>query len=127
MEIKWGLIPDMTISRTLAQLVRPDVAKELTWTGRVFDGHEALRLGLATRVTEDPVAAALELAGQIAEKSPTAIRNGKRLYNALPDLDARAALALETSLQLELLGSANQVEAVQANFERRPAKYRDPE
>lgn len=127
MEIKWGLIPDMTISRTLAQLVRPDVAKELTWTGRVFDGHEALRLGLATRLTEDPVAAALELAGQIAEKSPTAIRNGKRLYNALPDLDARAALALETSLQLELLGSANQVEAVQANFERRPAKYRDPE
>ena len=86
--------------------MRPDVAKELTWTGRVFDGHEALRLGLATRLPEDPVAAALELAGQIAEKSPTAIRNGKRLYNALPDLDAAPAVCASSSPAMRMSSRA---------------------
>ncbi len=127
MEIKWGMIPDMSISRTLARLVRPDIAKELTFTGRVVSGREAKELGLVTHVADDPVAAALELAGEIASKSPTAIRNAKRLYNSTQGLDDRAALALETKLLLELLGSANQLEAVQANFMKRPPKFRDPE
>ncbi len=127
MEIKWGLIPDMSISCTLTRLVRPDVAKELTFTGRVISGREAHKLGLVTHVVDDPVAAALELAGQVASKSPTAIRNAKRLYNSVYGLDDRAALALETALQVELLGKANQVEAVQANFMKRAPNFRDPE
>src|SRR5437764_3459801 len=45
MEIKWGLIPDMSITRTLPRLVGIDVAKELTFTGRVIDGRRALELG----------------------------------------------------------------------------------
>ena len=49
MEVKWGLIPDMSISRTLPRLVGIDVAKELTFTGRVFSGEEALGLGVVTQ------------------------------------------------------------------------------
>ena len=41
MEVKWGLIPDMSITRTLPRLVGIDVAKELTYTARVFSGEEA--------------------------------------------------------------------------------------
>jgi enoyl-CoA hydratase/carnithine racemase len=127
MEIKWGLIPDMGASKTLLPLVRPDVAAELTYTGRVVSGEEAVALGLATRVCDDPVADALETARTIAGKNPHAIRRAKALYAAAPSLDTRAAFELETKLQVELLGSPNQMEAVQANFGKRAPVFCDPD
>jgi enoyl-CoA hydratase/carnithine racemase len=125
-EIVYGLIPDMSISKTLARLVRLDVAKELTFTGREFDGREAATLGLVTRLSDDPRATARSLAGQIAGHSPDAIRAAKQLWNHAPQLDDAAALLLETELQLPLLGSRNQLEAVQARFMNRPPKFDDP-
>jgi enoyl-CoA hydratase/carnithine racemase len=62
MEVKWGLVPDMSITRTLPRLVSIDVAKELTFTGRTFSGREGLALRVVTRVAEDPLSAAHELA-----------------------------------------------------------------
>ena len=73
MEIKWGLVPDMGITQTLPRLLPIDVAKELTFTGRIVSGSEGFALGLVTR-TEDPLAAALALAEEIAGKSPDAVR-----------------------------------------------------
>jgi enoyl-CoA hydratase/carnithine racemase len=49
LESKWGLLPDMGATVTLRELLRIDVAKELTFTGRVVSGTEAARLGLVTR------------------------------------------------------------------------------
>ncbi len=127
MEIKWGLVPDMSGTQTLRRLVRLDVAKELTFTGRVVDGAEAVALGLATRVEDDPHAAALALAAEIAAKSPEAIRAGKRLLGASGLVSIEEGLQLEESLQRSLLGRANQIEAVQANLARRPARFADPD
>ncbi|CAG0972264.1 enoyl-CoA hydratase [Myxococcaceae bacterium] len=126
MEIKWGLIPDMSGTQTLRRLVRLDVAKELTFTGRVFSGTEALALGLATRVSERPLDDALALAREIASKPPTAIRTGKKLLNESVAVDVAQGLALEERLQLALLGKPEQVEAVKANLEKRPARFDDP-
>src|SRR6202020_2938899 len=81
MESKWGLIPDMSISRTLPRLVGIDVAKELTYTGRVISGTEADALGLVTRLADDPLAAARELAAEIGSRSPDAVRGAKRLFD----------------------------------------------
>ncbi len=122
-----GLIPDMSASKTLLSLVSLDVAKELTFTGRIVSGEEALKLGLATRLADDPVEAALETARTIASKSPHAIRAGKRLFNEAPALGVREAFELESALQVPLLGSKNQLEAVQANFEKRAPRFDDPE
>ena len=83
MEIKWGLVPDMAGMVLLRGLVRDDLVRELTYTGRIFEGAEAERLGLATRVCADPRAEALALAAEIAGKSPTAIRAAKRLLNMM--------------------------------------------
>ena len=58
----------------LASLVRDDILRELTYTGRIFSAQEALSYGLATRICDDPRAAALEVAREIASKSPDAIR-----------------------------------------------------
>lgn len=125
MEIKWGLIPDMAITATLLPSVRLDVLKELTFTGRIFSGEEAVRLGICTRATEEPLADAMALARAIAQRSPDAVRAGKQL------LDGRRrsvedALARETELQVPLLGSPNQVEAITANFEKRAPNFKDP-
>lgn len=126
MELRYGLIPDMTASRTLLRLVRDDLARELIYTGRVVDAEEAARLGLVTRVVADPVADALALARQIAAQAPSAIRAAKRLCLDTPDLDTAGALAHETALQLPLLGSAEQQEAVMATMQKRAAVFRDP-
>jgi enoyl-CoA hydratase/carnithine racemase len=127
MEIKWGLIPDMSITQTLLELVPLDVAKELTFTGRVVSGSEAVTLGLATKVSADPLADALETAKLIATKSPHAIRAGKALLRDAPRMSRADALKLETALQVTLLGSANQTEAVQANMMKREPSFKDPE
>ncbi len=127
MEIKWGLIPDMTGTQTLRHLVRLDVAKELTFTGRVVSGREAVELGLATRVADDPHAAALALAREIAGKSPSAIRAAKRLLHATVAASREDGFQLEERIQRELIGSPNQLEAVQANLERRAPRFVDPE
>lgn len=126
MEIKWGLVPDMGITQTLLRQVPLDVAKELTFTGRVLSGTEAVELGLATRVSDDPLRAALDMAKLIATKSPHAIRAGKALLNEAAELSRADALRLETDLQRELLGSPNQMEAVQANMMKRDPDFQDP-
>lgn len=127
LEIKWGLIPDMGITQTIAGLVPPDVAKELMFTGRVVSGAEAVELGLATRVSGDPLVDALETARLIATKSPHAIRAGKALLKDGPTMSRAEGLKLETALQVGLLGSPNQLEAVQANMMKRDPSFKDPE
>ena len=125
MEIKWGLVPDMSGTQTLRDLVRLDVAKELTYTGRVVEAAEAAELGLVTRLCDDPVAAALEMAAEIAGKSPDAIVAGKKLLENAWHGRSAEGLGLEASLQKEIIMQKNQVEAVMANFEKRPPNFKN--
>ncbi len=126
MESKWGLVPDMSITRTLPRLVSIDVAKELTFTARIVEGREAATLGLVTRLADDPLAAARELAAEIAGRSPDAVRAAKRLYDESWTGSAPDTLRLEAELQRGLLGSPNQLAAVTAGFTRQPAEFTDP-
>ena len=126
MEVKWGLVPDMAITRALPRLVGVDVAKELTFTARVFDGVEAARLGVVTRVADEPLAAARALAAEIAARSPDAVRAAKRLFDESWTGAAADTLALEAELQLRLIGSPNQLAAVTAGFTKQPRGVRRP-
>src|SRR5471030_3401161 len=124
MEIKWGLIPDMAGTPILASLVRDDILRELTYTGRIFSAQEAMRFGLATRICDDPRAAAFEAAREIAGKSHAALRACKRMLNNL-SVDPAAALLAESVEQMKLMGGANQLEAVRANIEKRAPRFAD--
>jgi enoyl-CoA hydratase/carnithine racemase len=126
MEVKWGLVPDMSITRTLPRLVRIDVAKELTYTGRVVSGAEAGEIGLVTHVVDDPLGSAQELATAIAGRSPDAVRGAKRLFDEAWCGTPDETLALEASLQLDLIGSPNQLAAVTAGVSKQPAEFVDP-
>jgi enoyl-CoA hydratase/carnithine racemase len=126
MEVKWGLVPDMAITRALPRLVGIDVAKELTFTGRVFDGEEAVALGVVTCVADEPLVAARALATDIAGRSPDAVRAAKRLFDESWTGGVGDTLALEARLQLGLIGSPNQLAAVAAGFTKQPPEFIDP-
>jgi len=118
-EVHWGLVPDMTGTFVLSRLVRPDIAKELTFTARIFDGREAHGLGLATRLSDDPVTDARALAREIAQRSPGAVRGAKALFNRLVGDGAAQQFAAERDAIAAQIGSADQIEAVMAGFEKR--------
>lgn len=126
LEIRWGIVPDMTGTQSLINLVGLDVAKELTFTGRMVPGTEAKDLGLATKLSDDPRSDALALAADIAGKSPDAIRAAKRLFNSAPQVTVADGFANERAEIGALIGSPNQVEQVTAFFEKRPPDFADP-
>lgn len=111
MEAKWGLIPDMSATVTLPELVPKDVAMELTMTGRVFDGQEALDMGLVTRLVEDPLEEAMRLANEISCRSPDANAAAKRLWHATysEKMTEDRSLRIESDMQRQLIGGWNQL------------------
>ena len=127
MEIKWGLVPDMAGMIFLRQLMRADIARELIYTGRIIGGTEAVAIGLATRVVDDPLASAVQLAQEMTQKSPLALRAAKRMLNQWGDATDAALLLAEADEQSRLIGRAEQMEAVQANLEKRLPVFHDPE
>ena len=125
-EIHWGLVPDMTGTMMLSQLVRADVAKELVLTARMFDGREAHALGIATKLSDHPYDDAMAMAREIAGRSPDAVRAGKALLNGLFNQGAAEQFAAERHYIGSLVGRPNQAEAVMANFEKRAPNFVDP-
>jgi enoyl-CoA hydratase/carnithine racemase len=125
-EVHWGLVPDMTGTLFLSRLCGVDVAKELTFTARIFSGAEAGELGIATHVSETPREDALALAAEIAGRSPDAVRGSKALFNRLANAGAAEQFAEERRVIGSLIGTPNQVETVKANFEQRAPAYTDP-
>lgn len=125
LEIRWGLVPDMSGTLMLSRLVRPDVAKELAMTGRMVGGEEAVRLGLATRVSERPYDDAMALAREIAAKSPQSVRGIKHLIEHAGSATPAEQFAEERRVIGSLIGTANQREAVMAYFEKRDPVFAD--
>lgn len=117
MESKWGLIPDMSATVTLRELVRMDVAKELTFTGRVVRGEEGEKIGLVTRCSEDPMSEAMNVARTLVERSPDAIAAAKILFQRTwTSYSEQECLELESKMQRELLMGWNQMAASAKNF-----------
>src|SRR4051812_13835982 len=125
LEIRWGLTPDMTGTQMLPRLVGLDVAKELTFTGRMVSGEEAVRLGLATRVSETPREDALAMAAEIAGKNPNAVAGAKKLLNMAGTVSMAEGFKAEERTIGSLIASPNQVEAVTAFFEKRDPVFED--
>jgi enoyl-CoA hydratase/carnithine racemase len=121
--VKWGLIPDMSGSVTLRELLTMDQALRLTMTGERFSGLRAKELGLVTEVADDPLAAARALAAGIATRSPDAVALTKRLFHRSWNVSERRAFRIESALQLKLLLGANHKEAVRANMEKRAPQF----
>ncbi|WP_309650480.1 crotonase/enoyl-CoA hydratase family protein [Nocardioides sp.] len=116
LEGKWGIIPDMSGIRSLAELVGIDTAKRLTMTAEVLTGKEALDLGLVTELAADPVSAAFELAERLRLRSPDQLAATKRLFNDTWTASPRRTFARERAEQLVLLFAHNTKVAREAAF-----------
>lgn len=125
-EIQWGLIPDMSISLTLPELCARDQLMDWVLTGRDISLEEAQANHLVTRVHDDPLTAANELARSILERSPDAIRAAKHLLSGYPDRTRSENLQVEAQLQQQLIGKPNQLAAVQAKVSKQSAKFAPP-
>ncbi|PHX93372.1 MAG: enoyl-CoA hydratase [Acidimicrobium sp.] len=125
-EVHWGLIPDMTGTLMLSRLVRDDVAKDLVFSARVILGTEAHQIGVVTRLSDKPLETAMQIAREIVDRSPDAVRGAKALINRLSNAGAAEHFAEERRIIYSLIGKPNQVEAVMSNFEKRPAKFVPP-
>lgn len=123
MEVKWGLIPDMSGTVTLRELMPIDQAKYLTMTGRVLSGSEARDYNLVTSVSDDPLMAARALAAELVGKSPDALALGKKLFQRNWLASENTALKLERRFQFKLLNSRNQRITVKANTEKRAPEF----
>ncbi len=120
-ELYWGIVPDMAGYALWRDTVRDDHLREAIYTAREFAAPEAERLGFVTRLADEPLAEALALARTIAGRSPAAIRAAKRLAGI--EGDAAVVLAAETAEQQRLLGTAEQIEQVRANMEKRVPQF----
>ena len=125
MEMKWGLVPDMGGYALWRGLVRDDVLRELVYTNREFSGQDAQEYGLATFVNEDPLGKANDIAAEIANRNPEAIRGAKRLSEAMVEQSGDEILMAESVEQAAVMRRPNQVEAVMAGMQKRAPNFTD--
>lgn len=123
LEMRWGIIPDMCGTQLLPRLVGPDQAKLLMMTARTISGEEALRIGLATQVADDPYAAAHELARELAMRNPDGLAAIKRLVAIAQDVPFAEGMDQEYEQAGPVIGTPNQREAVMANLEGRAPDF----
>ena len=108
LEMRWGLIPDMSGMVTLSRLTRVDIAQELAMTGRFFSGREGAEYGLISKISTEPLIEAEKLAAIICEKSPDAVAATKYLFKKTWKKDTRGVLLWERLTQLRLFAGKNQ-------------------
>ncbi len=126
MEARWGLVPDMGTTHVMTRVAGEDIVKELALTARIFDADAAKEYGFITRLYDDPLAAAMVLAHEIAGRNPDAVRGTKRLFNEPADRFVADTLLLESAIQDTIIGTPNQREAVRAELEKRTPDFDDP-
>ena len=112
MENKWGLIPDMGGTLALRETISVDHAMELSMTAREIDAQQAQQMGLVTRVCDDPLVHALQLAEELKNRNPDTIALIKSFYQKAWHKNDRALLARETISQIKILLGKNQRIAV---------------
>lgn len=125
-EVRLAVTPGAGGTQRLPRAIGIARAKELTLTGRIVDAREAESMGLVSRVVPagQARAAADEIAAEIAQRGPLAVREVKRLIDRSADVDIDAGLAAEIDASERVFSSEDMLEGANAFFEKRPPKYR---
>ncbi|KAL9951007.1 hypothetical protein ACROYT_G043593 [Oculina patagonica] len=119
-EIDLGLAADLGTLQKFPRIIGNDsLARELCFTGRRFTAEEAMKFGFVSRISPDRdslVKDALELAGQIAKKSPIAMSGIKHNLNFSRDHSVKQGLEYMATWNMAMLQSEDILKAVQAGM-----------
>ncbi|XP_061950618.1 probable enoyl-CoA hydratase 2, mitochondrial isoform X3 [Populus nigra] len=116
-----AIIPGAGGTQRLPRLVGKSLAKELIFTGRKIDGREAMSMGLVNYSVPagEAHSKALEIAREIIQKGPVAIRMAKKAINEGLEIDLPSALELEEECYEQLLNTKDRLEGLAAFAEKR--------
>ncbi len=125
-EVRLAVTPGAGGTQRLPRVVGPARAKELILTGRVLTAEEAERIGLVSRVvpTGQALAAADEIAAEIAARGPIAVREAKRLIDLATEVDLATGLAAELDASDRVFATDDMVEGAKSFFAKREPQYR---
>ncbi|GAV58605.1 ECH domain-containing protein [Cephalotus follicularis] len=120
-----AIIPGAGGTQRLPRLVGRSVAKELIFTGRKIVGRDAMSLGLVNYCVPAGEAQlkALEIARDINQKGPVALRMAKKAINEGLEIDMTSALELEEACYEQLLNTEDRLEGLAAFAEKRKPRY----
>ncbi|MEC9477830.1 MAG: enoyl-CoA hydratase/isomerase family protein [Candidatus Thermoplasmatota archaeon] len=125
-EINLGLIPGGGGTQRLADILGYGKAMEMVMTGKMVGSEEALRLGLVNDVVEpeELETRTMEIAENIARKSPYTIKVAKRAVRAYLDLGMSEGILAERSEFVALFDTEDKEIGVQAFLERKDAEWK---
>jgi enoyl-CoA hydratase len=125
-EIHIGMMADLGVLQRLAKIMPPGVARQMAYTGERVDAKRALETGLVNAVLVDAdatLAHAMELARQIAAKSPLAVAGSKLALNHARDHGTAASLQQLTLLQSAIFDTTEMAEAIAAWKDKRDGEF----
>nr|WP_280922334.1 enoyl-CoA hydratase-related protein [Youngiibacter multivorans] len=120
--MEFALCADIRLPRTVGK----SNAKEMLFTGKRVKAQEALEMGLVNHVypMDELMGKALELAEMMVRNSPNAIAKIKMLVEKGVDMDLEDGITLESDYSAPNFESRDQLEGIQAFFEKRKPNYR---
>ncbi len=127
-EVNIAIVADVGTLQRIPYLLPQGLVRELAYTGRRWRAEEAMAHGFLNRVGTDhgaAIEAALELAREIAAKSPLAIAGIKQVLNAGRDLSIEQGLDYVATWNAGMLQGADMAAAVGAQMEKRAASFDD--
>ena len=125
-EINIGMTADVGTLQRLPTLIAPGIVKELAYTGRKFSAEEALQWGFVNRICKDQqsvVTAALEMAKEIATKSPLAISGIKKAVDYSRDHSVSDSLDQIATWNGGMLRAEDLMSAMQAKMAKKEAVF----
>jgi len=127
-EIDVGMTADVGTLQRLPRLIGEGMARELAYTGRRVDGAEAQQMRLVNRCFETPEAlqaGVMEIACNIAAKSPLSIRGCKEMITYARDHSVADGLNYIATWNAAMLMSKDLFEAGAANMQKRDPVFKD--
>jgi len=124
-EVGLGITPGFGGTQRLGRVIgSSSKAREMLFTAKTIKADEALQIGLISAVypRESLMEAALNLAGQIANNAPIAVRNLKKAFNEGIDKSLTEAMEVENTHFAACFATDDQKEGMQAFLERRKDK-----
>jgi len=125
-EVSLGIMAGFGGTQRLARLVNPGVAKEILFTGDIYDAQAALKFGLVSKVVpaDELMDVCKKMARRIASMGPVGVRFTKEAVNQGLDMDQEKAFNIEADLFGVIFSTADQKEGMSAFLEKRKVEFK---